>query len=126
MTKSVEFPQCAHFLEVNYCLEVLIAHLRNIALLSGYGMKRNFKQECIPVGYVPPAAVAVRGVSTRHPPGPDSLQQVTPEAGTPPGPDPPGTRHPLGPGTPPDQAPPQDQTPPLGPGPLPLWTDTHL
>ena len=68
MTKSVEFPQCAHLLEVNYCLEVLIAHLRNIPLLSGYGIKRNFKQECIPVGCVPPAAVAVHQAAprTRH------------------------------------------------------------
>ena len=29
----------------------------------------HFKQECIPVGCLPPAAVAVGGVSTRHPPG---------------------------------------------------------
>ena len=29
------------------------------------------KQECIPVACVPPAAVAVGGVSTRHPPGAD-------------------------------------------------------
>ena len=43
MTKSVEFPQCAHFVEVNYCLKDHIAHFRNIALLSGYGMKRNLK-----------------------------------------------------------------------------------
>ena len=28
-----------------------------------------FKQECIPVGCIPPAAVADRGVSTRQPPG---------------------------------------------------------
>ena len=28
-----------------------------------------FQQECIPVGCVPPAAVAVREVSTIHPPG---------------------------------------------------------
>ena len=46
------------------------------------------KQDCIPVGCVPPTAVAIRGVSTGHP---------------------------LGAGTPPDQAPPLDQAPP-GPG----------
>ena len=32
------------------------------------GGVRIFKQECIPVGCVPPAAVAVGGVSTMHPP----------------------------------------------------------
>ena len=48
------------------------------------------KQECIPVGCVPPAAVAVRGVSTRHPtgtrptPGPGIPSQTR---------HPPGTRH---------------------------------
>ena len=61
------------------------------------------KQECIPVGCVPPAAVGVRGV-----PGPGGLHQAPPPdqtsppgAGTPPGPDPPGA------GTP------------------PLWTESH-
>ena len=76
------------------------------------------EQECIPVGCVPPAAVAVGGVSTRHPPlGP----------GTPPGPctppepctsrdhAPPGTMHPLdhaplGPCTPPRAGTPCGQT----------------
>ena len=36
------------------------------------------KQECIPVGCVPPAAVAVQGVSTRHP-----REQTPPGPGTP-------------------------------------------
>ena len=31
-------------------------------------LKLVHKQECTPVGCVPPAAVAIRGVSTRHPP----------------------------------------------------------
>ena len=56
------------------------------------------KQECIPVGCVPPAAVAVQG----SPPG-------TPREA-----DPPGSR-PLGPGNPPadpNRAEPQEQTPP--------------
>ena len=54
------------------------------------------KQECIPVGCVPPTAVAIQGVSTRHPP----------TTGTPPRTrhpwtrHPPGSRHPPGPGTP--------------------------
>ena len=77
------------------------------------------RQECIPVGCVPPAAVAARGwfstsPQSRHPPQ---------------------TRHPPGPGTAPgadtpqDQAPPpsRDQVPP-GPGNPPLlWTEflTH-
>ena len=47
------------------------------------------KQECIPVGCVPPAAVAVSG---------GGLQQAPPGAGTPPGAGrhPPGTRNPPG------------------------------
>ena len=50
------------------------------------------KQECIPVGCVPPAAVAFRGVSTRNPPGTRTL--------------PPGT------GTLQDHTPPWDHAPP--------------
>ena len=75
------------------------------------------KQECIPVGCVLPAAVAV-WVGLRQvpiPPGPGT----PPDQAPPLGPGTPGTRHPwdkapLGQGTPS-----QDQTPPL-------WTDTHL
>ena len=63
-------------------------------------MQFQFQQECIPVGCVPPAAVAVPGVSTRHPPGPGtSLDRATPRDQAHP-----GTRHP-----------PREQTPP-GPG----------
>ena len=70
------------------------------------------KQECIPVGCIHPAGVAVRGVSP-HGTRPD-----------------PRTRHPPGPGTPQDQVPPGTRHPhwarhPLEPG-TPLWTDTHL
>ena len=61
------------------------------------------QKECIPVGWVPPAAVAVRGVSTRHPPRTrhpppvaDPLDQASPWKQTIP-----RTRH-----TSPDQAPP--------------------
>ena len=55
------------------------------------------EQECIPVGCIPPAAVAIGGVSNRHPP--------------------PQTTQPQGPGTPWDQAPSQtryhlEQAPP--------------
>ena len=89
------------------------------------------KQECIPGGCVPPAAVAVSaGVSTHThtPPGTrDPLDKAPPRTRHPPGtehaPDqaPPGTRFPRsgpppGPVTPPDQAPP-DQAPPP-------WTET--
>ena len=62
--------------------------------------KKYVEQECIPVGCVPAAAVAVRGVSTRHPhqsrPPPPQEQAALPPtgAGTP------QTNHPLGPGTP--------------------------
>ena len=90
------------------------------------------KQECIPVGCVPPAAVADGGgVSTRHPPDqplpPDqALQEQThhPRAG-PPRPGTPQTRPspeqaplPLGADTLPGPGPPPDQGPP-GPGNVP-------
>ena len=85
-----------------------------------------YKQECIPVGCVPPAAVAIRG----SPPG-TPLDQTPLGPGIPPGADHPPrsrhppdqaiprhpldqapncTRHPPGPGTPRDQAPPCGQT----------------
>ena len=78
------------------------------------------KQECIPVGCVPPAAVAVPGVSppgtphrSRHPLEHPTLEQEPPGADTPRS-TPPHTRHPS-----PDQAPfPRPGTP--GPGTLPL------
>ena len=67
------------------------------------------KQECIPVGCLPPAAVTsggwAGGVSTRHPPG---IRH------------PPGTRHPPhGSRPPPEQAPPLEQAPPT------LWTESQ-
>ena len=65
-----------------------------------FSAKNFVKQECIPVGCVLPAAVAVRAVSTRHP---LPREQA-----------PPGSRHP------PDQAP-----PPARPGTSPLWTESQ-
>ena len=59
------------------------------------------KQECIPVGCVPPAAVAIQG----------GLHQAPPGTRHPPGPGTPGTRPPLGPDIPRDQAPPGQGTP---------------
>ena len=76
-----------------------------IQLPEGRCGRNKSKQECIPVGYVPPAAVAVRGVST-----------------TPPEQEPPWSRHPprCGPGDPPGvglETPPADpSTSPLGVG----------
>ena len=52
------------------------------------------QQEYIPVGCVPPVAVAVRGVSTRHPPGADP-----PRDQAPPGADTPQEQTPPSPGT---------------------------
>ena len=63
------------------------------------------KQECIPVGCVPPAAVAVRGVSTMQssplPPARPPHNQAVPRDRAPPGTRPPGPGTPLGPDTPP-------------------------
>ena len=70
--------------------------------------KTKRKQECIPVGCIPPAAVAIPG-------GPPVTQR----------PDPPRDQAPPGPGTPtrpgtlPEPGTHQDQVPPS-----PLWTDT--
>ena len=76
------------------------------------------KQECIPVGCVPPTAVAVGGgLHHAHPP-PWTMHL-------------PWTMHTPGPCLPPDHAPPGPCTPPdhapPSPGPcIPLWTDTRL
>ena len=78
------------------------------------------EQECIPVGCVPPAAVAVRGAWSwgmgglqQAPPGPGPGTPLGPGPGTLLGPHTP----PLGPGTPlgPDTPPPEQAHPP-GPG----------
>ena len=62
------------------------------------------KQECIPVGCIPPAAVAVQGgVSTRHPPDQAPAEQIPPRA-DPPRPGIPQEQMPPGPGTPQEQA----------------------
>ena len=70
-----------------------------------------FKQECIPVGCVPPAAVAVGCLHQDQTPPPQDHAPPRDQALPPPGPGtpppdqaPPGTRHP------PDQAPPCGQT----------------
>ena len=68
-------------------------------------VKIHWKQESIPVGCIPPAAVAITGGLHTHP-----------RAGTPPEQAPPWSRHP------PEQAPPPSQIPlnfPLGCGPGP-------
>ena len=53
------------------------------------------RQECIPVGCVPPAVVAVWGGLHQAPPWiRPSQDQAPPGEDTPPGPDPPRTRHP--------------------------------
>ena len=72
----------------------------------GPTIKKICEQECISVGCVPPAALAVpRG----SPPGTSLDQAPHPPGAGPPEPGTPRTRHPL------DQAPPQEQVPP-GPG----------
>ena len=69
----------------------------NYNLLHYIKLHSSFEQECIPVGCVPPAAVAIGGgVSTRHPPRADPL----------------GAEPPPGPGTPPWSRPLPEQTPP--------------
>ena len=103
---------------------IMIITVSSSLYLVDYLMRKacqqiSLEQECIPVGCVPPAAVAVWGVSTRHPP------QTRPPSQTPP----PGTRHPPSPRSrkPPGPDPPWDQTPtPRNQAPPPLWTDTHL
>ena len=81
----------------------LINHCTWLRLVKVNG-KKSETQECIPVGCVPPTAVAIwGGVSTRHPPGPDPLPEQAPWSKGP------QSRHPW------DQAPPRAGTP-LGPG----------
>ena len=67
--------------------------------------KNMARQECIPVGCIPPAAVAIGGFPPGTPLGPDPTRPGTPLDQIPLGPDPP-TRHP----SPRDQAPHCGQT----------------
>ena len=87
------------------------------------------KQECIPVGCLPPTAVAVPRVSTRHPPEEAPPRGSTPSGGsTPPqeeappsgGSTPPGESTPPGGSTPREEAPTRRKRPPRRMP--PLWT----
>ena len=50
-------------------VHVVAIQLMNIVVAIEFDFQKHFEQECIPVGCVPPAAVAVTGViSTPHPP----------------------------------------------------------
>ena len=72
---------------------IFIFYLNRIMSLH---CNKNHKQECIPVGYIPPTAVAVgRGAPPGTPQGADPPDQAPP----PPGADPPGPGTPR-PGTP--------------------------
>ena len=84
-----------------------IFHLMYVHHFSEPRQKLNFnKQECISVGCVPLAAVAIRGVSTRHPLPP--RREEAP---------PPGRKHP------PQEAPPKEEAPPGGS--TPPWTESQ-
>ena len=73
------------------CFLVLEFHsLKHYLHCSLILVRASWKQECIPVGCVPPAAVAVRGCL--HP-APPWEQAPPPEGPDPLGPGPPGTRH---------------------------------
>ena len=104
-----------------------IFHLMYVHHFSEPRQKLNFnKQECISVGCVPPEAVAIRGVSTRHPLPPRREEAPpgrkhpppggsTPSGGsTPPGEStPPRRKHPPGGSTHPKEAPTQEDAPPV-------------
>ena len=122
------------------CLGVIIARtlIRDVIKWEKNGWEFSFEQECIPVGCVPPAAVAVGGSppctphGTMHPPGPctHAHPRTIPRDHVP-TPNPPGPCTPRpcipcprpcthtspGPCTPRDHVP----TPPPPP-----WTDTSL
>ena len=87
-----------------YCRLLLASTFQRNLTISTRKLDLILKQECIPVGYVPPAAVAIGG-------GGVSLHQAPP-----PDQDPlPGTRyHPLRDQTPQEQAPPGTRHPPRG------------
>ena len=93
-----------------------------VSLISKELFEKHYQQECIPVGCVSPAAVAIGGVSTRYPLGAGtSPEQAPPWTRTLPGPGIPlgpgtlpGTRHPME--HPPKQTPPKSRHhPPPGP-----------
>ena len=81
------------------------------------------KQECIPVGCVPSAAVAVSAQSRQPPPGADTHPEQTP----PPKQTHPRSRHCRRSRHPREQTPPGADSPPGSRHPPPpLWTDTRL
>ena len=49
-------------------VHVVAIQLMNIVVAIEFDFQKHFEQECIPVGCVPPAAVAVTGVVSTHPP----------------------------------------------------------
>ena len=83
-------------------------------------LKQIVLQECIPVGCVPPAAVAVTGGGSPHlPQSRYPLEQTPPQSRHPPEQHP-QSEHPPGAGTPPEQTLPRADTPQTDPPQLPL------
>ena len=120
----------SYFFQKMVCKYIfMFEHLRDLnfemlvdSLLVGlcFASKGQNVKECIPVGCIPPTAVAILGGVHQ---APHPQDQASPGPGTPPGPGMPRTKHPPPrpdtpdqasprPGTPQDQAPP-DHAPPL-------------
>ena len=82
-----------------YCRLLLASTFQRNLTISTRKLDLILKQECIPVGCVPPAAVTVGGIGFHQvPPPPTSppQDQAPPPRPYPPGTGPPGTRHPRG------------------------------
>ena len=93
-------PDTAHTLltPLNECVTEWIHEEWSKPKMNGWMQekaKRKNEQECIPVGCVPPAAVAVRGGLHQAPPGTRHPQAQTPRDQAPPRTRPPGSRPPL-------------------------------
>ena len=83
---------------ISYVLHTYVSNIRNLSKTPEKPrfLETQFKQECISVGCVPPAAVAVwGGFSTRYPP-----RTRPPRDQNPRGQNPLGAGTPMGPGTP--------------------------
>ena len=78
----------------NQLLHEPIMNVRRKERKHGRMTDRMDEQECIPVGCVPPAAVAVGGSPPGTPTGADTPRPGTPQPGTPREQTPPRSRHP--------------------------------
>ena len=107
-TNALKLTTCWSIKVLSMCTGSISFTLRDLRERNNMGPNVQIKQECIPVGCVLPAAVAVQGGLHQVPPRPSTPQDQTPSPTRNP---PPGTRLPQNQASPKTRSP-WDQTPP--------------